>query len=65
MRKVLVLLLMVGILIGTVSVVEEISEEGSNEYVEFSGDKVLGDDPGDVVPCGGGEGTGSGGGTPG
>jgi hypothetical protein len=63
MRKVLVFLLIVGILIGTFSVVERICEEESfQRNVEFSNEDEFEGSPGDPAPCGRG---GSGGGTPG
>lgn len=60
MKKVLILLLVVGVLIGTFAIAEEISEEISLEHTEFSGGEEL-TDPGDPTPCGGGDGAGPGG----
>lgn len=65
MNKVLILLLVVGILVGTVAAIEGICEEYSSiETVDVSGEES-GDGLGDPVPCGGGGGDGAGGGTPG
>jgi len=65
MRKVLVILLVIGFIIGTYSVVEGLCEESSVEQEDF----LDGDTPesvvGDLTPCGGGEGSGAGGGQPG
>jgi hypothetical protein len=60
MREVLVLLLIVGILLGTFAVIEGMSEEYfSVEHTVFSGNEGLEDNPGDPAPCGG-EGGGGG-----
>jgi len=60
MRKVLVLLLIVGILLGTFTVIEGMSEEYfSDEHTTFSGEEGFGGSPGDPAPCGG-EGGGGG-----
>lgn len=64
MRKLLVLLLVVGFLIGALSVVEELCEESSLEQVDFSDGEESTNNYGDPAPCGGG-GTGGGGGQPG
>ena len=64
MRKILMLLLVIGILVGTCAVVEDVCQEDSfGEQVDFTGDESP-DGPGGPAPCGGGE-TGGGGGTPG
>jgi hypothetical protein len=65
MRKMLVFLLIVGILIGTISLGEVAFDgESPRECVDFSGDIAFEDNFGDAAPCGGGSG-GSGGGMPG
>jgi len=61
MKKVLIFLLVVGILlIGTVSAIEEISEQPLTQQVEYSDES--GEDP---TPCGGGGGGSGDGGVPG
>jgi hypothetical protein len=60
MKKILALLLVLGVLIGTFSAVEELSESFC-EQMNFSGDEIQEDGLGDPAPCGGGEGSGSGG----
>jgi hypothetical protein len=60
MRKVLVLLLMAGLLLGACAfqiVAESIYVEGE----DFTFDETLGDPVGGPIPCGGGEGNGGGG----
>ena len=62
MKKMLAILLVAGILImGTFSVIAEISEENSCEDLNFT-DENIGEN-GDPIPCG--EGPGNGGGSPG
>lgn len=57
MKKVLIFLLVVGILlIGTVSVIEEISEHPLTQQGEYSDESSE-----DTTPCGGGGGSGDGG----
>jgi len=54
MKKVLVLLLIVGILVGTVAVVEDTCQEySSGNLVVFTGNELTEDSPGDPSPCGG------------
>jgi len=65
MRKVLVILLVIGFIIGTYSVVEGLCEESSVEQQDFSGEDSPEDGLGDPIPCGGGGGSGGGGGQPG
>jgi hypothetical protein len=65
MRKVLVILLMIGFIIGTISVFEELTEEIPINQLDFSGGDLPEGGVGYEVPCGGGEGTGGGGGQPG
>ena len=66
MRKILMLLLVIGILACTCAVVEEICQEDSvGEHIDFTNDEPTGDGLGDPAPCGGGEGGGAGGGQPG
>jgi tRNA G37 N-methylase TrmD len=61
MKKVLIVLAMVGILIiGTLTAVERLLEETSSEFRSFSEDEHV-DDPVDPTPCGGGDGGGQGG----
>jgi len=65
MRKLITLLLVIGVLAGTFAVVANVCEEYSfNEHTDFTDDEPTGDGIGDLAPCGGGE-TGGGGGTPG
>jgi hypothetical protein len=64
MRKVLVILLVIGFIIGTFSGVEELSEELSFEQTDFSDGGLPEGGIGDPAPCGGG-GSGGGGGQPG
>ena len=61
MKKVLIVLAMVGILtIGTLTAAERVLEETSSEFRDFpAGEDV--DDPADPIPCGGGDGGGQGG----
>lgn len=55
MRKMLTLLLVVGFLVGTFAVVEEIYQEYSlQEDGGFSGNEGVEDNLGGLVPCGGG-----------
>jgi hypothetical protein len=57
MKKVLVLLLVIGFLVGTFAVIEELYEEHfSNEHTEFTDDSYSGDDGENPTPCGGGNG---------
>ena len=63
MRKILVILLVVGLLIGTSCVVEDLKKNSDGEEICFDGDYP--DTIGDPIPCGGSEGGGSGGGLPG
>lgn len=58
MKKVLVLLLVVGVLIGTFATVE-MSEEISFDHGDFSQGEDIPDS--DSAPCGGGDGAGPGG----
>ena len=59
MRKILILLLVIGILVGTCAVVEDIYEEYSTgEQVDFTDESP--DGPGGPTPCGH-EGAGGGG----
>ena len=52
MRKMLALLLIVGLLVAGTSVAAEVSEENSFEDIDFTDEYV--DDFGDPTPCGGG-----------
>ena len=63
MRRILILLLVVGILAGTVTAIGEFTNVCFQSDMDFP-DDVLTGNPGDPVPCGGGE-SGGGGGTPG
>ena len=67
MRRALIVLLVIGMLIGTFAAIEGVSEEQSlNKHTDFSGDEGFGGDSGNPAPCGGdGGGTGGGGGIPG
>ena len=61
MKKLIILLLVIGILAGTFSIVENMYEEHlSGEQVNFSSDELTGDNPGGPTPCGH-EGAGGGG----
>jgi len=62
MRKILVLLLVVGLLVGMIAAVEGICEEFSTgRHADFSGDEEPANEIEDPAPCGGG---GEGGGGP-
>lgn len=54
MRKILILLLVVGLLIGTFAVLEEMYHDYSlQECMKFSGSEGLEDGAGNPIPCGG------------
>ncbi len=60
MKKVLILLIVVGVLLtGTFVVAEELSQSSCDESYSLEGD--LGDPQGGPTPCGGGDGAGPGG----
>ena len=64
MRNILVILLVVGLLVGTFCVMEGFLEISDGEGLVF--DEIFGDTIADPSPCGGGEGGGGGpGGQPG
>ena len=65
MRKILVLLLVVGILIGTIAASEELSDECFQTDMDFSDGELTGNEYDSPLPCDGGGSGGSGGGTPG
>jgi hypothetical protein len=65
MRKVLVILFVIGFIIGTFSVIEELCEELSSEQMDSLDGDVSENGAGDSVPCGEGGGSGGGGGQPG
>lgn len=54
MRKILVLLLVIGFLIGTYAVAGELEEYSLRECMEFSGDDGYEEELFDPAPCGGG-----------
>lgn len=55
MKKMLAILLIVGILVsGTFSVIAEVSEESLCEDIDFTDENI--DSFGDPAPCGGGDG---------
>jgi hypothetical protein len=55
MRKVLIFLLVIGFLMGTFAVVEEVYLGYSfQEDIDFSGDEEIGNGFDDIAPCGGG-----------
>ncbi len=61
MKILITILLVIGVLIGTFAVLEDICEEyRSSEQVNFSSDELTGDNSGDPAPCGH-EGAGGGG----
>jgi hypothetical protein len=65
MRKIVVLLLVIGLLVGTLTAVLGENEENLSQDTFSFGEEDSGDtSPSDPIPCGG-EGTGGGGGTPG
>ena len=64
MRKMIVLLLVIGLLVGTLTAVLGENEENLSQDTFSFGEEDSGDPLGDPIPCGG-EGTGGGGGTPG
>ncbi len=64
MRKMMVFLLVTGILLGVISVIEEVSERNvGGEYDPTCNgiEGIEGDIPPNPAPCGGGEGSGGGG----
>ncbi len=66
MRKIIVFLLLVGIILGMISVAQEVTEEhvsGAHDETCNGTEGIGGDTPPSPAPCGGGE--GSGGGVPG
>jgi hypothetical protein len=63
MKKVLVLFLVIGFLLGTFAAIEELHEENFvSEHIDFTDDDSLEDGGDNPAPCGGGNG---GGGIPG
>jgi len=54
MRKIIVLLLVIGFLVGTYAVVGELEEYSLQECKEFSGGDGYEEELGDPAPCGGG-----------
>ncbi|MBU7046920.1 MAG: hypothetical protein HXS54_10855 [Theionarchaea archaeon] len=65
MRKMIVLLLVLGLLIGTFTAVMNVSEENPGQDMLPFGGEDFGDPLGDPLPCGGGDNDGGGGGVPG
>ena len=65
MRKVLIILFVIGFIVGTFSVVEELCEESFVEQMDFSDGDLSEEGIGDMIPCGGGDNNGGGGGQPG
>ena len=63
MRKILVLLLVVGLLVGTSVAILSLEEMSGQEISHFEGEDIE-ETIGDIVPCGGGS-SGGGGGQPG
>jgi hypothetical protein len=64
MKKILVVLLIVGLLMAPIALADQVDEECSLDNGEFSEDEFTEQTP-NPAPCGGGEGGGGGGGTPG
>lgn len=54
MRKIVVLLLVIGFLVGTYAAIGEFEENSFQGYTEFSGDGVTQGGFGNPAPCGGG-----------
>jgi hypothetical protein len=60
MRKILALLLIAGLLVSACCI--QVAAESTDDVdADFIGDEYFGGPPGGSVPCGGGEGNGSGG----
>ena len=64
MRKMLIILLVAGLLIGIFCAVESFDEISDGKHVSFDGEDYI-ETTGDPAPCGGEGGGGSGGGLPG
>ena len=65
MKRILVLVLIAGLLVGAFASIGELLDEHFQDHTNFSDEsESTGDELGDPVPCGGGE-SGGGGGTPG
>jgi len=65
MRKIVVLLLVLGLLIGTFTAVLNVSEENPGQDMLPFSEEDFTDTIGDTVICGGGDNDGGGGGVPG
>ena len=65
MRKMIVLLLVIGLIIGTLTAALGLEEVNFNQETSSLGGGDFTDTIGDSIPCGEGGGTGGGGGTPG
>ena len=64
MRKMIVLLLVVGLLVGTSMAILGLEEEMFGQEIPYSEGEDIEETIGDIVPCGGGS-SGGGGGAPG
>jgi hypothetical protein len=53
MRKIIVLLLVIGFLVGTYAVIGELEEYSFQEHTEFSGGEGFEEGLGGSAPCGG------------
>ena len=65
MKKMLAVLLMVGLLAGAIALADQVDEECTIDNGEFSGDHTPVEGNSDPLPCGGGGGGDGGGGVPG
>ena len=54
MRKIIVLLLVIGFLAGICAIIGELEEYSFQEHTEFSGGEGFEEELGDPTPCGGG-----------
>ena len=65
MRKMIVLLLVVGLLVGTSMAILGLEEEMSGQNISYFDEEVFIQNTGNPVPCDGGGSSGGGGGQPG
>jgi hypothetical protein len=65
MKKILAVLLIVGLLAGIIALADQTYEEYTIDNGEFSEEHIIVEGNSDPLPCGGGEGGSGGGGTPG
>ena len=65
MRKLLIVLLVVGLFLGTFTVIESVDEDLDGDESALFDEGDFGEMVGDSIPCGEGGGSGGGGGCPG